>query len=102
MENIGVFRSADCGQMRQLQAKYYSASLEMPSKRQLKQPSSCAGADRSNEKRWNWNANRIANETHLASRRYEAVDPDNRLVAAELEASWNVALRKAHEFEAKL
>jgi excisionase family DNA binding protein len=41
-------------------------------------------------------------EAHLASRRYEAVDPDNRLVAAELEARWNVALRKAHELEAKL
>ena len=36
-------------------------------------------------------------EVHLASRRYEAVDPDNRLVAAELEFRWNAALRKAHE-----
>ncbi len=30
-------------------------------------------------------------EAHLAARRYEAVDPDNRLVAAELEARWNAA-----------
>jgi len=41
-------------------------------------------------------------QAHLASRRYEAVDPDNRLVAAELEARWNAELRKAHELEAKL
>lgn len=41
-------------------------------------------------------------QAHLASRRYEAVDPENRLVAAELEARWNAELRKAHELEAKL
>src|SRR3954467_14914031 len=34
-------------------------------------------------------------EVRLAARRYEAVDPDNRLVAAELEARWNVALQSA-------
>jgi hypothetical protein len=41
-------------------------------------------------------------QVHLASRRYEAVDPDNRLVAAELEARWNAALRKADELAGKL
>jgi len=41
-------------------------------------------------------------QVHLASRRYEAVDPDNRLVAAELEARWNAELRKYTELEAKL
>ncbi len=41
-------------------------------------------------------------EAHLASRRFEAVDPDNRLVAAELEVRWNDALRKARELENKL
>jgi DNA invertase Pin-like site-specific DNA recombinase len=41
-------------------------------------------------------------QAHLASRRYEAVDPDHRLVAAELEARWNAELRKVHELEAKL
>jgi excisionase family DNA binding protein len=34
-------------------------------------------------------------EARLAARRYEAVDPDNRLVAAELEARWNAALQNA-------
>jgi DNA invertase Pin-like site-specific DNA recombinase len=34
-------------------------------------------------------------EARLAARRYEAVDPENRLVAAELEARWNQALQTA-------
>jgi len=38
-------------------------------------------------------------EAKLAGRRYEAVDPDNRLVAGELEARWNAALRKAQALE---
>jgi DNA invertase Pin-like site-specific DNA recombinase len=40
-------------------------------------------------------------QAQLASRRYEAVDPDNRLVAAELESRWNAGLQKARELEAK-
>lgn len=38
----------------------------------------------------------------LAARRYEAVDPDNRLVAAELEARWNGALHRAAELDGRL
>jgi hypothetical protein len=38
-------------------------------------------------------------EAKLSARRYEAVDPDNRLVAAELEARWNGALTKVRELE---
>lgn len=41
-------------------------------------------------------------EAQLAARRYEAVDPDNRLVAAELEFRWNAALQKAGEVEDRL
>jgi excisionase family DNA binding protein len=41
-------------------------------------------------------------EARLAARRYEAVDPDQRLVAAELEARWNAALLKTQELENKL
>jgi len=41
-------------------------------------------------------------EARLAARRYEAVDPDQRLVAAELEARWNVSLLKVQELENKL
>lgn len=36
----------------------------------------------------------------LAERRYEAVDPAQRLVAGELEARWNVALEKVRAAEA--
>lgn len=41
-------------------------------------------------------------EARLASRRYEVVDPENRLVAAELEFRWNAALQKARELEDRL
>ena len=40
-------------------------------------------------------------EAQLAERRYHAVDPDNRLVAAELEAKWNAALSRLRECEAR-
>ena len=38
-------------------------------------------------------------QARLAARRYEAVDPDNRLVSAELEARWNAALQQVEELE---
>ena len=41
-------------------------------------------------------------EANLAARRYEAVDPDRRLVVAELEARWDAALQKAKNLEAQL
>jgi hypothetical protein len=41
-------------------------------------------------------------EARLAARRYEAVDPEQRLVAEELEARWNFALQKRQELESKL
>jgi DNA invertase Pin-like site-specific DNA recombinase len=41
-------------------------------------------------------------EAKLAARRHEAVDPDRRLVAAELEARWDAALQKAKDLEAQL
>jgi DNA invertase Pin-like site-specific DNA recombinase len=41
-------------------------------------------------------------EVALAVRRYESVDPDNRLVAAELETRWNAALTRLRECEARL
>ena len=41
-------------------------------------------------------------EVDRARRQYDAVDPANRLVAAELEARWNVALVQASEAETRL
>jgi Recombinase zinc beta ribbon domain len=40
---------------------------------------------------------RAAYEARLAQRRYQAVDPDNRLVAVELERGWELALRALAE-----
>lgn len=44
----------------------------------------------------------IEYEVQLARRRYESVDPSNRLVAAELEARWNAALVRLRDCEARL
>ena len=38
-------------------------------------------------------------EARLAARRYEAIDPENRLVAAELEARWNASLCRVQQLE---
>jgi DNA invertase Pin-like site-specific DNA recombinase len=41
-------------------------------------------------------------EAQRAQRQYDAVEPENRLVAAELEARWNQSLRTAAEIEQRL
>jgi len=41
-------------------------------------------------------------EASLAERRYAACDPDNRLIAAELEKSWETALQRVHACQARL
>ncbi len=41
-------------------------------------------------------------EADRARRQYDAVEPENRLVAAELEARWNISLRASAEAEKKL
>lgn len=41
-------------------------------------------------------------EARLAGRRYESVDPDNRLVASELETRWNASLCRVRELENKV
>lgn len=41
-------------------------------------------------------------ETAHARRQYDAVDPDNRLVAGELERRWNEALQVVHRIEGEL
>jgi len=40
-------------------------------------------------------------EAGLAERRYAACDPDNRLIAAQLENNWEVALRRVEELQAR-
>lgn len=41
-------------------------------------------------------------EASLAERRYAACDPDNRLIAAQLEKSWEATLQRVQECEARL
>jgi DNA invertase Pin-like site-specific DNA recombinase len=41
-------------------------------------------------------------EARRAQRQFDAVDPDNRLVAGELEARWNAALERVTEIEVRL
>jgi hypothetical protein len=41
-------------------------------------------------------------QAQLATRRYEAVDPANRLVASELETRWNTALEQVRRLEQEL
>src|SRR5258708_2486986 len=41
-------------------------------------------------------------EATLAERRYAACDPDNRLIAAQLEKSWEAALRRVQACQTRL
>ncbi|MHA7065953.1 hypothetical protein [Azospirillum argentinense] len=41
-------------------------------------------------------------EASLAERRYAACDPDNRLIAAQLEKNWEAALRRVESCEARV
>jgi excisionase family DNA binding protein len=40
-------------------------------------------------------------DASIAERRYAACDPDNRLIAAQLEKNWETALRRVHDLEAR-
>ena len=50
-------------------------------------------------KQWELQLQRADYEVALAQRRYEAADPTNRLVAAELEACWEAALRRREQLQ---
>ena len=41
-------------------------------------------------------------DASLAQRRYAACDPDNRLIAAQLEKNWETALQRIRDFEVRL
>jgi hypothetical protein len=51
---------------------------------------------------WRMKVERAQYEAHLAQRRYEEVDPANRLVAATLERRWNETLTKLEEIKEAL
>jgi hypothetical protein len=57
-------------------------------------------AERAEARRqWELQLQRADYEVELAQRRYEAADPANRLVAAELEAQWEAALRQREQWQ---
>jgi DNA invertase Pin-like site-specific DNA recombinase len=51
------------------------------------------------EKHWQQRLQRVRYDAALAERRYRAVDPENRLVAATLERQWEEALRQQREVQ---
>lgn len=53
------------------------------------------------EKQWGMKIKRAEYETQLAQRRYEEVDPSNRLVAATLEKDWNHAMLFQQEVQSQ-
>jgi hypothetical protein len=53
--------------------------------------------DDSITRQWQMRLQRAQYEADLAQRRYDEVDPTNRLVAASLECRWNEALQRVEE-----
>ena len=51
---------------------------------------------------WRMRIERARYEADLAERRYEAVDPANRLIAATLEKRWNDVMQRLHDLEEEL
>ena len=51
------------------------------------------------DRQWQLRLERARYAVQLAQRQYDAVDPENRLVARELEKRWNDALAALHELE---
>jgi DNA invertase Pin-like site-specific DNA recombinase len=51
------------------------------------------------DKNWQQNLQRARYDIDLAERRYRAVDPDHRLVAATLEKGWNEALQQERQIQ---
>ncbi len=57
--------------------------------------------DKATSTQWRLRIERARYEADLAERRYEAVDPANRLIAATLERRWNDAMQRVQDLEAE-
>ena len=68
----------------------------------LKALTSLEERDRSIGAQWRRRIERANYEADLAERRYEAVDPANRLIASTLEQRWNEAMQRVIDLEAEL
>ena len=58
--------------------------------------------DRGIGAQWRMRIERARYDAELAERRYEAIDPCNRLIAATLETRWNDAVQRLYDLEAEL
>jgi DNA invertase Pin-like site-specific DNA recombinase len=58
--------------------------------------------DESVTRQWQMRLERVQYEADLANRRYEEVDPINRLVAAALEQRWNEALQRVEDVQQQM
>jgi hypothetical protein len=58
--------------------------------------------DKATAAQWRRRIERARYDVDLAERRYEAVDPANRLIASTLEKRWNDAMQRLLELEAEL
>lgn len=68
----------------------------------LKALTSLEERDQSIGAQWRRRIERARYEADLAERRYEAVDPANRLIASTLEQRWNDAMQRVIDLEAEL
>jgi DNA invertase Pin-like site-specific DNA recombinase len=64
--------------------------------------SSLEERDRDIGAQWRMRIERARYDADLAERRYEAVDPSNRLIAGTLETRWNNAVQRLHGLQAEL
>ena len=65
-------------------------------------PTSLEQRDHEVGAQWRMRIGRARYEVDLAERRYEAIDPANRLIAATLEQRWNDAMQRLQDLEAEL
>ena len=65
----------------------------------LKAQAAVKNQDKAIDRQWQMRLERAEYETQLAQRRYEEVDPANRLVAASLERRWNEALVRVEQLK---
>src|SRR6266849_10268477 len=64
--------------------------------------SSLEERDKAIAAQWRRRIDRARYDADLAERRYEAIDPANRLIAATLEQRWNDAMRRLNDLEVEL
>ena len=88
--------------MKPLPMRCWARSVGTPWRPRWEPPSSCGQQRQHQRKSLELELEQAQYEVRLAARRYESCDPENRLVAAELEARWNAALQKVGELKERL